>query len=256
MRAGRLHRKRHENRIAGVILVFDLGLGQRGLLDNAPHHRLRAAIKQPVHGEFHQFARDLRLGGKVHGGVGVRPIADHAQPLEFLALHIEPVGRVGATFPAKGDHRRAVGKLRLGLALRAVVVFLDFPFDRQAVAIPARHVIGILAQHPLRARNEILEDLVQRMADVNGAVGVGRAIVQDKFRAALAGRAHLFVQADVVPAREDLRLLLRQAGAHGKIGLWQIQRGRIIGAFRRLVVHGGGDPKGRKGPLGPSSRRE
>ena len=87
------HRKLHPHRVAGVILVLDLGFGERGLLDHAPHHRLRAAIERAVRRELHHLARDLRLGRKAHRRVGMIPVALDAEPLELLALHVEPVLR-------------------------------------------------------------------------------------------------------------------------------------------------------------------
>ena len=68
----------------------------------------------------------------------------------------------------------------LAFALGAII-FLDLPFDRQAVAIPARHIVRVLAEHPLRAGHEIFEDLVKRMADVDVTVGVRGAVVEDEF---------------------------------------------------------------------------
>src|SRR5438445_12468010 len=91
-------RKFHPHHVRGVVLVFDLGFGQRGFLDYAPHHGLGAAIERAVGGELHQLPRDLRLGWIAHGGVGMIPVADDAEPLEFLALHVEPVRRIAAAF--------------------------------------------------------------------------------------------------------------------------------------------------------------
>src|SRR6266508_2946988 len=82
-----------------------------------PHHRLRAAIERAVLRELHQFARDLRLGGKIHGGVGMLPIPLDAEPLEFFALYIEPVLSVGAALLAKLDHRLRIREVRLLLVL-------------------------------------------------------------------------------------------------------------------------------------------
>ena len=167
-----------------VVLVFDLGFGERGLLHHRPHHRLRAAIERAVVRELHQLARDLRLGGEVHGGVGMGPVALDAEPLELLALHVDPVlarrrGTRGGIRPWR-RHRHV-----LVLALGAVLL-LDLPFDREAVAVPARHVVGVEAQHLLAARHHVLEDLVERVADMDVAVGVGRAVVQHEFRPARA----------------------------------------------------------------------
>ena len=53
-------------------------------------------------------------------------------------------------------------------------------FDRQAVAVPARHVRRAFAQHGLRFHDEIFEDFVERGAHVDVAVGEWRTIVQDE----------------------------------------------------------------------------
>ena len=78
-----------------------------------------------------------------------------------------------AAFAAKLLDRHLV----LVLALLAVLLF-DLPFDRQAVAVPSRHVIGVLAKHGLRSVDHILENLVQRMTDMQLAVGIGRAVMK------------------------------------------------------------------------------
>ena len=164
-----------------ALVVLDLGLGERGALDHRPHDRLGAAIELPGHGELHELAGDLRLGREGHGGVGMRPVAVDAEALELLALHVDPVLGEGAAFAAELDDRHLVLVLALG-----AVLLLDLPLDRQAVAVPARHVVGVVAEHLLRAHDDVLEDLVERRADVDVAVGVGRAVVEDEARLALA----------------------------------------------------------------------
>jgi len=144
------------------------------------------------------------------------PIALHAEPLEFLALHLDPMRGEGAALAAEFNDRHRV----LVLALRAVLL-LDLPLDRQPMAVPARHVIGIVAEHLLAARHHVLEDLVERVADMDVAVGVGRAVVEDEFRAAARGCPQPLVEVKLLPAGEDFGLLLRQPGAHGKVGLGQ-----------------------------------
>ena len=214
-----------------MVFVFNFRLGQSGFFNHAPHHGLGAAIEQAVGGEFHDLARDLRFGGKRHCGVGIGPIAGDAKAHEFLALHAKPMGRIGAAFLPERDHRGGIAEIRLWLALRAVIVLLDLPFNRQAVTIPARNVIGILAQHLLAARHDVLEDLVERMPDVNVAVGVGGAVVQHEFGPPGGRRTQLAVKVDLFPARQKLRLLLRQAAAHREIRHRQIEGGSVIGAF-------------------------
>ena len=209
-------------------MILDLGFRQRRPLNHAPHHRLRPAIELVAHCEFQQFAGNPCLGVEVHRRVGVGEVADDAQPLELRALDGDPVLCIGAAFAAEGDHGGRVRQVRLGLALRAIVLFLDLPLDRQAVAVPARHVVGIVAAHLERARDDVLEDLVQRMADMDVAVGIGRAVMQHVFRASGGVLAQQLVEAHFLPAGHDLRLLLRQAGAHGEVGLWQIERLGIV----------------------------
>ena len=110
------------------------------------------------------------------------------------------------------------------------------------MAVPARHIIGIEAEHLLAARHHVLEDLVERVPDMDVAVGVRRAVVQDEFLAALRGCAQLLVEVALLPARENLRLALRQAGAHREIRLRQKQRFGIIALGLR---HGGRNPSRR-----------
>ena len=56
------------------------------------------------------------------------------------------------------------------------------------------------------------------MADVDVAIGVRGAVVEDEFRLAPPSLAEALIEADVPPAGEQLRLFLRQSAAHRKIG--------------------------------------
>ena len=195
------------------VLIFDLGLGERGLFDGAPHHRLGSAVHLAGGGELEQLGDDRGLAGVVHREVRVVPVAEHAQPLELGALDRDPFGGVVAAFGAElgaGD----VVLVELALAVR----FLDLPFNRQAVAVPAGHVGRVLAEQRLRADDDVLEDLVHRVAHVDVAVCVGRAVVEDEARRACAGGADLVVEAGLLPFREDLGFLAREAGFHGEVG--------------------------------------
>ena len=222
--------ERHIHRVADMVFIFDLGLSKRRLFDHAPHHRLRAAIEQPARDKFEDFARDLRFGGIAHRRVGMVPIADDAQPLEFFPLHPEPMFGVGAAFPAEGDDGLRIREVGLHLALASVEFFLDLPFDRQPVTVPAGHVVGFPARHLMRTDDNVLQRLVQRRADVDIAVGVRRPVVKNEFGAALAALAQLRIQILARPARQNFRLLLRQTPAHRKIRLRQVQSARIIEA--------------------------
>ncbi len=216
-------------------MVLDLRLGQRGLLHRRPQHWTQPAIQRAVHQELADLGGDRGLRGMVHGGVALAPGALDAEAAELRHLHREPVLRVGAALGAELQHRDGVLVL-----LRLAVLFLDLPLDRQAVAVPAGDVVGVVAGHLAGAVDDVLVDLVQRGADMDVAVRVGRAVVQDEFRPPARGGAQAGPQVHLVPAGEDLWLALRQIAAHGEGGLRQedsvavVALGRIGGG----VVHG------------------
>src|SRR5258708_2226939 len=69
--------------------------------------------------------------------------------------------------------------------------------------------------------------MVERMADVDVAVGVGRAVVEDELLAPRTCLADELVKPLGLPARRDRRLLLRQPGLHRKVGARQ-EDGRSV----------------------------
>ena len=89
----------------GVVLIFDLGLGKRGLFNGRPHHRLGTAIEAAIHQDFAKLSSDCRLGVIGHGGIRMLPVAKDAKPLEFLRLDIEPIRREITTFLPKLGNR-------------------------------------------------------------------------------------------------------------------------------------------------------
>src|SRR4051794_23657963 len=165
------------------------------------------------------------------------PVALDAEALELLALHVDPLLGEGPALAPELDHRHLVLVLALG-----AVFLLDLPLDRQAVAVPARHVVRVEAEHALRARHEVLEDLVQRVPDMDVAVGVRRAVMEDEARLALALPAQALVDAELGPALQEQRLALRQPGPHREVGPGQEQRLGIVsaGGLRGCggIVHG------------------
>jgi hypothetical protein len=76
------------------------------------------------------------------------------------------------------------------------------------------------------------------MPDMDVAVGVGRAVMQQEFRPAAGVVAQPAVEADLVPALEDFRLALRQAGAHREFRLRQEQGLGIVVRFGILRLFG------------------
>ncbi len=202
------------DRRRGVVLVLDLGLGQRGAAVRAPVHRLLALVDEALLDEPPQGADDRSLVAVVHREVGLVPVAEDAEPLEVDAHLVDEAGGVGAAGAAE------VGDAHPGL-LRAQLA-VDLQLDGQAVAVPARHVGRVEPGHRPRLDDEVLEDLVEGGADVDVAVGVRRTVVQDEARGAPPGLTDARVEAVRLPARQDLRLGRRQVGAHRKVGARQV----------------------------------
>ena len=224
-------RKAHRDGDAGVVVIFDLGLGQRGFLYRRPHHRPQPAVQRAVHQEAADLARNRGLARQVHGGVAVWPVAEYAEAAELGFLDRHPVRGIGSAFGAEIEDRDGV----LVLFLRPVLL-LDLPFDRQAVAVPAWDIVGVEAAHLTGAVDDVLEDLVQRGADMQMAVRVRRAVMQDEFFAVFRGRAQLAPQVHRLPPGEHGRLLVRQVATHREAGGGQEDGAAIVAAGGRGIT--------------------
>ncbi len=207
-------RKPHPDRGRSMIVILDLGFGERGLFDDRPENRLGTLEEPAIDKELADLADNLCLRGIGHRRVRVLPVADHPEPLEIAFLHLDPMRREGAAFPPELSDRHAV----LGLVL-GPVLFLDDPFDRQPVAVPAGHIGRVLAEHLLRAVDDVLQDLVQHVAEVKVGVRVRRAVVQDEFFPPRRRLAQPTIEIHRLPAGEDRRLALWQVSPHRERGL-------------------------------------
>ena len=106
--------------------------------------------------------------------------------------------------------------------------FFNGVFDGQTVAVPARNVLRIKASQLLGLDDHVFEHFVQGVANVQFAVGVRRAIVQNKQRRSLTGCAQFLVQALVAPCFGPGWLTLGQVAAHRKSGVGHVQSGAVI----------------------------
>src|SRR5690606_40164548 len=117
-----------------MIVVFDLGVGERRLFHHGPEHRALAGVETAIHQELADLAHDLGFGLIVHGEIGPLPIADHTETLELLGLDLDPFLREGAAFTPKFDLIYEILVLASG-----AIALLHLPFNGKAVAIPARN---------------------------------------------------------------------------------------------------------------------
>ncbi len=91
------------------------------------------------------------------------------------------------------------------------------------MAIPAGDIGRIEPRHGPRLYNEVFNDFVERRPQVNAPVGVGRAIVENPHRFALARPANLPVQILIRPPRQNLRFGQGQVGLHREGSTRQIE---------------------------------
>ena len=158
-----------------------------------------------------------------HRQVRRAPLAEHTQPAELVALDADvPLG-VG---PAGGaDLRRRHGRLP------GPQVLVDLVLNRQPVAVPARNIRGVEPHHGARLHDNVLEDLVERLAQVDVAVRVRGPVVQDVARPAGPGAAQRGVDVHAVPLLENLRLAARQVRLHREVGARQVESVLEVGRF-------------------------
>ncbi len=201
------------DRQVGLVLVLDLGLGQRRTAVEAPVDRLQAAEDVALLQDLAQRPDLVGLVAEVHRQVGVVPVAQHAQPFEVLALAGDLLGRVGARLGLDLLHRQALA-----------VLLLDLDLDRHAVAVPARHVDGVEPAQAAGLDDHVLQDLVDGVADVDVAVGVRGAVVQHEFLRAAARRADRLVDLLFLPLLDPQRLALGQVAPHRERGVEQVDR--------------------------------
>src|SRR3546814_15448597 len=81
--------------------------------------------------------------------------------------------------------------------------------------------LRVTAHQRTAADDDVLQHLVHRMAHVDVAFGVGRAVVEDEAPAILPLFAQQLIDADLLPAIENARFLGGEARLHRKVGLRQ-----------------------------------
>ncbi len=150
------------------------------------------------------------------------PVTQHTQPLKVSHLLADLFAGIGAA-----------ERLHLVARQAPAVVFFDLVFDGQAVAVPARHIARIKAGQLFALHHHVFEDLVDGMADVQLAIGIGRAVMQHKERCTTPCHPQTSIQATVllrvIPGRNPRRFALGQVAAHRERGVGQIQGGAIVG---------------------------
>src|SRR3546814_13917940 len=126
------------------------------------------------------------------------PVGHTAGPSVILALARTLLARIFTALFTKGPGVEFVANL--------AVLLLDLQFDRQTVAVPARHEARI---KPVKARgldDHVLQHLVDGMTDVDVAIGIRRAVDEPELRSPRRGALNFTVQIVFQPDRKSTRL--------------------------------------------------
>jgi hypothetical protein len=125
-------RERHVDRRRRVVVVFDLGLGERGTVGRTPVDGAQPALHEAALHECGEGVEDRRLEAGIHGEVGTVPFAPDTEALEVLALHVHPVRcEFAATLAQRDPFDRSAPLAEL----------LGHPdLDRHPVVVPAGEV--------------------------------------------------------------------------------------------------------------------
>jgi hypothetical protein len=227
-----------------VVLVLDLGLGERRSAVDAPVNGLLALVDQTARDALAERARNGGLVFEVHRQVGMLPVPEDAQALELLGHDADEAFRVRAAGPTEVRGRH--------LAFPGTKFPVDLQLDGEAVTVIAGDVRGVVARHRTRLDDQVFQDLVERRSQVNLPVGVRRPIVQHVSPGARAARADLFFEADLAPPRDRLRLGHLQVGLHRKVGSRQIEGVFPLGHTKEQLyfVVGQGGPSGQRSSRG------
>ena len=106
--------------------------------------------------------------------------------------------------------------------------------DRLAMAVPTGNVRSIKTALRMRFVNEILENLVECMADMNRAVCIRRAVMQDERLSIGVLFENAPVNLFLLPLLKPLRLVFGKVAPHREIGCGQVHR-VLVGISHRCL---------------------
>ena len=207
-----------------MIFVFYLSLRQGCFALCAPVYRLEAPVNIAV---FRQFIKTRDYGlfvFRFQGQVWIIPIAENPQPFEFNLLDADVFNR---------KLMRQFPEFHLVHVVLCLFHLLEkLVFYRHAVAIPSRHIRRVVPLHGFEFNDDVLQGFIQRVAYVDIAVSVRRAVVEYILRLTLLFCAYRLIKIRIFPFFKDAGLFVRQIAFHRKISFRKIQS---IFVFHSLI---------------------
>jgi hypothetical protein len=148
---------------------FDLQVADRRLELRIPVHEPFVAIGEAAAVELDEHLRHRGGEAGVHGEALVGPVAAGAEAAELAGD-----GAAGLRLPFPDMLEEGVAADVGALDTLAVEVALDHHLGGDAGMVGADHPERVLALHPGVARQDVLQRVVERMADMQRAGDVGR----------------------------------------------------------------------------------
>ena len=156
--------------MAGLVDVFDLGVGQRRQAVRAPVDDAAALVDEALVVHLTEGLAHGSGAALIHGEAAARPVAADAE----LALLLDDAAAV--LFLPRPDALEELfaAEVIAGLALLDAQLLFDLDLGRDAGMVRAGKPQGAVALHALVARQDILQRGVERVAHVELAGDVGR----------------------------------------------------------------------------------
>ncbi len=178
------YREFHPDGRADMVFVFDFGFGERRGIEKAPIDWLASTVHVALFHKVEERVGDSGFVVEAHREIRIVPAAKNSQTFEIFLMLFDV---------AVGEGPAQLAEFRRSNFTFAAKFFFDLCFDGKTVAIPPGNIRGIVAGHALGLDDQIFQNFIQAGAQVDGACGIGRAIVQNKQRLSGAGMQNFLI---------------------------------------------------------------
>ncbi len=207
--------KAHKNRGRRLIGVLNLSFSKSGMAVLAPMNRLVTTVN---HAAIKHSLKDLDISSIVlviQREIGIIPVAQNTQTAETSLLKLNVLN---SKLVAKLTNLSRRGLVKLG----STKLLFYLVLNGLTMAIPTRNIRHLIALHGPVAIDDVLRNLIHRVADMNRAICIRRAVMQNKLLVSLILLQRLLVDLVILPVLKPHGLRLGKAGTHRKTGLWQV----------------------------------
>ena len=204
--------------------------GEGGLVFDRPVNGLEFPVHDALLDHVRKDVERLRLVLRRHGEIGVRVIGERHEALHLRRLQFDEFfGVLLAVAPDRRPAHVVFERFELLHLARLDRFGHDLVFDRKTVAVPAGDVRARQTGHRAGPHHKILQAFVEQVAEVDRAVGVGGAVVEDVSLRSRPGLLNAVVQPDLLPPFDARRLVLNEVGLHREGGSGKIEGLLVVG---------------------------